>query len=100
MGRDKRTAKQNEYLLIGGFSIGQAGNVAPTIIRAKGNGKVLQHFPIGTRHKDVSARATELAKELGIKVGRDFTRDEWNGLEYDSPEWKAARESLKTAATK
>jgi hypothetical protein len=82
--RLKRKAKQLTYILIGGFSYGDSGN-APTITLNKGNGygeqivKVLQRFPHGTKYKVVTDRAKELAAELKVTLGRNFTSDEWLG---------------------
>ena len=86
--RDKRKAKQCEYLLIGGFSIGDAGHVRPTITLNRGNAygetiiKTLKSFPAGTKYREVTAAAEELAKTMKVTLGRNFTRDEWNGPEF------------------
>lgn len=90
--RNKRKAKQCEFLLIGGFSLGQAGYVEPTITFARGNGygedhvRVVERFPIGTKYQPVLDRAKELAKEMNVTLGREFTPDEWLGPEWPEPE--------------
>lgn len=86
--RQKRKAKTLDFLLIGGFSLSEAGHTSPSILLARGNGyheeivRTLQTFKAGTKYKVVTERAKELSAELGITLGRNFSNDEWLGPEY------------------
>lgn len=92
--RMKHKAQKWRYIVIGGYSLGTRGTARPSIVLMEGNGygeepiRTLQTFDIGTRYTVVLERAKELANKLGVRVGREFTSDEWLG-----PEWQPTLEA-------
>lgn len=79
-----------------------AGHEAPSITLNEGNCRgekrvrVLQTFPVGTKYAMVTVRAKELANEMGLPLGRNFSTDEWSGFEIGSEEWKQWKAATKT----
>jgi len=83
--RNRATAKENEYILISGFSGSEIGIVAPAVKLMRGNGyheetvAVLKPFPVNTAYQVVVAEGKPLAKERQVTFGRNFSSDDWLG---------------------
>lgn len=80
-------AKLNQYILIGGWSFSNPYPGEKMIVLYEGNCtgerlvRVLHRFSSGATYSEVKEKAESLSSEMGIVLGRNFSKDDWNGPE-------------------
>lgn len=91
--RDKSSAKQNDFILIKGFTYPFPGQ-EKAIILCRGNGygtvtvSTLTALAPSATYAEAVKLADALAAEKKVNFGKTFSENDWLGFERDSPEWK------------
>ena len=73
---------KHQYLVISGFG-SERGPKGVTLMEGNLWGerslRMVKSLPAGTTYSEARAEADRLAGELGIRLGRNFTAEEWAG---------------------